>query len=382
MVRRNFLGKAVALWGFLFVLLMNITIAMMDGSPAAISKPFNWPGSEFFSDVPAVKSIGPFLNTYVHELYHYSIHTRTHPPGAVLFLYFVKCLFGPSIEAAAWAAVIVTATGIIPFYLLSRRVAGQSIARLAVAIYPVAPSLVIFGATSMDGVILVSILWSIYFLERIISDGGWFTAILAGLSLSISLMFSYVTVCAGAMMMLYAILELSVNPRRLAHVAGYFIMTAISIVTPLYLLYAFTSFNYLACLHGSRYYDHYSMRTFTMSFGRYLDISFCNLFAFLIGVGLPAVVLWGRETLASLKPQSSADRFNLALVASILFFSFAKLFTHETERVWLFFVPLALIPAASWIARQNDEKGRLLEWTLCLSLAQTWLFQLLLKTLW
>jgi hypothetical protein len=122
------------------------------------------------------------------------------------------------------------------------------------------------------------------------------------------------------------------------------------------------------------------MRTFSISFGRYLDISFSNLIAFLIGVGLPAMVLWGRETIESLKRRTSADRFNIALVISVLFFSFARLFTHETERVWLFFVPLALIAAASWIARRGD--GRLLEWTMCLSFVQTWLFQLLLFTIW
>ena len=124
------------------------------------------------------------------------------------------------------------------------------------------------------------------------------------------------------------------------------------------------------------------MQTFSVSFGRYVDISFSNLIAFLIGVGLPAIVLWGRETIESLNRRTSADRFNIALVISVLFFSFARLFTHETERVWLFFVPPALIAAASWIARRGDEEGQLLEWTMCLSFAQTWLFQLLLFTIW
>jgi hypothetical protein len=143
-----------------------------------------------------------------------------------------------------------------------------------------------------------------------------------------------------------------------------------------------TGFNYLACLQASRSYDHYSMQTFSLSFGRYLDISFSNLFAFLIGVGLPALVLWGRETIESLNRRTNADRFNIALVISVLFFSFARLFTHETERVWLFFIPLALIAPASWIARRGDDESRLLQWTICLSFAQTWLFQLLLFTIW
>ena len=312
----------------------------------------------------------------------YSIHTRTHPPGAVLFLYFVGRLLGPGIVPAAWSAVVITATGIVPFYLLARRLAGDQVARLAAALYPIGPSLVLFGATSMDGVFLVPLLWSVYFLQRAITKGGLIDAIAAGLSLTISLMFSYVSVCVGVMMLIYAILELAENPHRLGSIAGSFAICAILIVGLLATIKHLTGFNYLACLQASRSYDHYSMQTFSISFGRYVDISFSNLIAFLIGVGLPAIVLWGRETIASLKRRTTTDRFNIALVTSVLIFSFAHLFTHETERIWLFFIPPALIAAASWIARQGDDKGRLLEWTMCLSFAQTWLFQLLLFTIW
>jgi dolichyl-phosphate-mannose-protein mannosyltransferase len=379
-VRRT--RTAPLFWAFLAILLINVTVAMMDGSPAAIWKPFNRPGSEYFSDVPAVQGIGSFLHGYVENRERYSIHTRTHPPGAVLFLYFVARLLRPGIAPAAWSAVVVTATGIVPFYLLARRLAGERIARLAVALYPIAPSLVLFGATSMDGVFLVPLLWSVYFLQRVVSQGGLIHAIAAGLSLTISLMFSYVTVCIGVMMLIYAILELAENPKPLGRIAGSFAICAFLIVGLLAIIYHLTGFNYLACLQASRFYDHYSMQTFSVSVGRYIDISFGNLIAFLIGVGLPVLVLWGRESIESLKLRTSADRFNIALVISVLFFSFARLFTHETERVWLFFIPPALITAASWIERRGDEEGRLLEWTMCLSFAQTWLFQLLLFTIW
>jgi hypothetical protein len=370
-------------FGFVAVLSLNVTVAMMDGSPAAVSKPFNWPGMEYFGDVRSVNDIGSFLYGYTANLYHYSVHTRTHPPGGVLLLYFVRLALGPGVAAAAWAAVVITATGVVPFYLLAHRLAGEPIARLAIALYPVAPSLVLFGATSMDGVFLVSLLWSTYLLQRAIT-GPRFTlpAIAAAISLTISVMFSYVTLCIVAMMLIYAILELAVYPSHLRRIAGVFAICAAMIVAFLAMVDHLTGFNYLACLQASRYYDHYAMRTFTVSFGRYVDISFCNLIAFLIGVGLPGVVLWGRQTVESLNRRTEADRFNIALVISVLIFSFAHLFTHETERIWLFFIPPALIAAASWIERRGTSDGRLLEWAMCLSFAQTWLFQLLLFTIW
>ena|GEM_PF-2162858 len=425
---------------FSFVLAINVTTAMMDGSPKAIWKPFDWPGSEYFSDVPAVRGVGQFLHGYVQNLYRYSIHARTHPPGAVLVLYFVARALGPGIAKAAWSAVLITATGVAPFYLLVRRLASRHTASIALALYAAAPSLVLFGATSMDGVFLVAMLWSTYFLHRAIVQPGMVNSIVAGIVLAASLMLSYVTVCVGVMMFLYAILELAAGRKQigrgvrdtfgkassspppvfrgrarvgvswanrrstptpalplstggggnslrqvsptLGRVAGSFAVCAIVIALCLAILYGLTGFNYLACLRASRFYDHYAMRTFHISFLRYLDISFSNLIAFLIGVGFPVLVLWWKQTIHSLIPRTPADRFNLAGVASVLIFSFAGLFTHETERIWLFFAPVGLLAAASWIGRAGSMQRRLLEWTMALTFMQTWLMQLLLFTIW
>jgi hypothetical protein len=60
--------------------------------------------------------------------------------------------------------------------------------------------------------------------------------------------------------------------------------------------------------------------------------------------------------------------------------SFGHLFTHETERIWLIFIALAQLPAAEWIAHQDEP--RLLDWALCVAFAQTWLMQIFLFTIW
>jgi len=192
------------------------------------------------------------------------------------------------------------------------------------------------------------------------------------------------------MMFIYAILELAAGRERIGPVAGSFAVCTMVIVLCLATIYGLTGFNYFACLQASRFYDHYTMRTSSLSFGRYLDISFSNLIAFLIGVGFPVVVLWWKETIRSVNGRTPADRFNIAGVASVLIFSFAGLFTHETERIWLFFVPVGLLAAASWIGRAGGKgfalrgamERRLLEWTMGLTFMQTWLMQLLLFTIW
>ncbi|HEX4054091.1 MAG TPA: glycosyltransferase family 39 protein [Tepidisphaeraceae bacterium] len=367
------------------VFAMNVTTALTDGSVDAISKPFNWGGSEYFSDVGAVRGVATFLHGYVANLYHYSIHTRTHPPGAVLFLYFVARIIQPGVRTAAWSAVAVTATGVVPFFLLGRRIAGEKIAAIATALYVVTPSLVIYGATSMDGVFLVSLLWSMYFLYRAVEERGIGIAIVAGILLAISFSLSYVAVCIVALIFVCSVLEVAKDRGEFWPAVRAFVLCGSVVLAWFAAAYALSGFNYFACLRASRYYDRYSMRTSTMSFGRYLDISVCNLIAFLIGVGFAAIVLWWKQTSGSLKSPrnwSKADRFNAATVICVIGFSFAKLFTHETERIWLFFIPPALLGAAAWIARTRGGSQRLLEWAMHLMFVQTWVFQLLLFTIW
>jgi hypothetical protein len=356
------------------VFAMNVAVAMIDGGPRAISKPFSWGGSEYFDDVRDVTSVKVFLGGYVRNMWHYSIHSRTHPPGPVLFLYCVKRVLGPSIQAAAWSAVAVTASAVVPFFLFARCVAGERVATMGMGIYVVVPSLVLFGATSMDGVFLTSLMWSMYWMRRVIAKPGIGNSIAAGVALFVSLMLSYVAVCAVVLMAIYALMEVRGRP-SICKVAGFFAIAAVLVVLLLWSVYLGCGFNYVGSFRASRHFDHYSMRTFTMSFSRYLDISFSNLVAFLIGMGLPVVVLWGKE-------MRSASRFVVAGTITIVGFSFAKLFTHETERIWLFFAPVAILAAASWIARLKSDQQRALEWTLGLLFAQTWVFQVLLYTIW
>jgi Dolichyl-phosphate-mannose-protein mannosyltransferase len=368
------------------VLAMNATMAMTDGSAGAIAKPFNWPGSESFSDVGYMHGIRNFLASYVHNLYRYSIHTRTHPPGAVLFLYLVGRMVAPGLTAAAWSAVAVTATAAIPFALLARRIGGERIGLLALAMYVVAPSLVIYGATSMDGVFLASLLWSMYLLYRVVDRPGIAIAVVAGIALAISFSLTYAAVCVVCLMLIYAAMELMADGGKFPRMALSLTLCGLIVVAWFAVIYLWSGFNYLACLSGSRFYDHYAMRTSSMTFGRYLDISFCNLVALLTGVGFAALVLWWKQTVRSLKSirgWTKLDRFNAAGVICVVGFSFARLFTHETERIWLFFIPPALLAAAGWIVRAEKETQRpLLEWTMGLMFAQTWLMQMLLFTIW
>jgi hypothetical protein len=144
------------------------------------------------------------------------------------------------------------------------------------------------------------------------------------------------------------------------------------------------------------------MHTFTLALGRYIDISFDNLLAFLIGAGFVTTMFaasqmrWEFRQILSPKPEGKPHQQKLDLLSfkslalattiAILILSFAGLFTHETERIWLFFSPMLLMATVCYITRNasNDipRQTRLLEWTMGALFLQTWLCQIWLYTMW
>jgi hypothetical protein len=75
---------------------------------------------------------------------------------------------------------------------------------------------------------------------------------------------------------------------------------------------------------------------------------------------------------------------SVALAITILLLGFSTLFTRELERVWMFLTPMLLIGAADELDQlmPSLRRWRWIVTTMILLLAQTWLSQLLLYTLW
>src|SRR5206468_12421336 len=95
-----------------------------------------------------------------------SHHSQTHPPGPVLFLWAVSKLFGPGLIAASLAAIIATSLAAAPAYWLARDWAGAKGALIAGAMYVLSPSLVLFGATCMDGVFAAFAVMTVWLLYK------------------------------------------------------------------------------------------------------------------------------------------------------------------------------------------------------------------------
>lgn len=372
---------------FVFVIVFNVVVAMMDDGVRSIASPFSRTSLEYFGDVAKVDDLTAFLRDYPSlPLAH---HSRTHPPGGVVFLWLVSRAFGPSIDAASLAAVFVSALTLIPATMLFRRIvpsAGTSLPRSTacfVAIYALTPNLVLFGATSMDGVFAFVLTCTMYAFAVALDDEPhdtprrlWLGA-LAGVWLAVSTFMTYASV---GLVVLFGVdwIGQVVDPSRRRHAGrGFTVLcvAALTFVLCFVLLRLLTGCDIVACAHASIARDDQIMKPVR---AHILDMATTNLLAILVGSGMIVATLWLRSALRH------AVRLSAGLGVTLVLLSVSRLFTRETERVWMFLTPLMLAGAAHELCRLRPPaaRRRWLVASLVLLATQTWVTQLLLNTFW
>ena len=400
---------------------INISVAQIDGyreiGPEGEKKqiltllePYTRTSLEYYGDVPRVDELGirRFLKDYSKpEVFDtLSGHTRTHPPGGVLFLWHVSGLFGYNLISASLITIIFTALTVIPIYRLAEMLYGQKVARYALLIFLITPNFVMFTGTSMDGPFSVFPILSIYLFymsreRETIPDQRWYEfrpySLLTGLSLALGMFMTYSTVVVGVFLCVIALLE----RQRFVQYLKVLLFAGAGFIGFYLVLFVLTGFRPIEALWAAIKKDEMGMGTGYESVGRYFHLSFANLFAFLIGVGFPITTVWLRQLVSTIrdwrqdtltsdgktdKPrrtwifrQEHADTFVIGFLITLLFFTFSTLFTMEVERIWIFMVPFFVIPVAKHLTARPISD---FYWVMGILVAQLIIGEVLLYTYW
>lgn len=373
----------------LAVLLMNAAVATTDGAVSGLVRPLDYPGVEFYCDTHFVQSTGQFLHDFVGLHGWLALHSRTHPPGPILFLHYANRLV-PSIDFAAFATMAVTALTVIPVHLLARRLYGRRAAAIATGLYVVTPNLVLYGATSMDGVYTLPLLLSLYAFFRAVEAESSAAAVAwsvgTGLLMALSMLMTFSTVCLGMLLAAYGVVAyLRLRPWR--RIWGVLLLAGAAFALAYVALYRATGYDLIAAVRASMESDADKMGPRRRALLPYLDVSVANLLAFAIGCGVVTSILWAKQvkaTVLSVLRRQAVDPLLLSFAAAVVFLSFSTLYRFETERIWIFFAPLVLIAAAKQIAHAPGPAGtrKLFDLCLCALFVQTYLMQMFLFTLW
>lgn len=415
-------SRRLMLVAVLCFLAIHITVAQIDGyrelekdgkteRVLTLLEPYTRTSLEYYGDVPRIDELGlrRFLRDYSKpELFDtLSGHTRTHPPGGVVFLWFFSKIFGYNLLSASLISILFTAITVIPIYRLGEHLYGEKVGRYALLLFLITPNFVMFTGTSMDGPFSVFPILSVYLFykardQETIPDQTWHEfrpySLLTGISLALGMFMTYSTVVVGVFLCVVALLE----RKQFVQYLKVLLFATVGFIGFYLLLFLLTEFQAIEALWAAIKKDEKGMGTGYESIERYLHLSFANLFAFLIGVGLPITLVWLREVRVTLKEwrqnalsseqrndgirlpwvfrhDEALDTFVIGFLITLLYFTFSTLFTMEVERIWIFMVPFFVIPVAKHLTTRPMSD---LYWVAGILVVQLIVGEVLLYTYW
>jgi hypothetical protein len=387
--------------GAAFFPAIGLSVAMIDAHPLKgkqrepIIEPYARTEWEYYGDVPAVERVGgpaAFLERYARPRFFatLSLHSQTHPPGGVLFLWAVAKLFGPGRWAAALATIAFTALVLLPVYALARELYGDAVARCALAFFLVAPNFVMFTTTSMDGPFSVLPITSVYLFHRALAArrprAAAAAAILTGLALAGAAFMTYAAVFVPLYLVAFAALALLARRELVPALARTLLLALLAFLGAHVAVALATGYEPTAAVRAAMAHDREMVGTGYESLGHYLNLSFANLLAFLFCAGVPLTTAWGREVAAAWRRRLAAtgDVVTAAFALSLALVAFSTLFTLETERIWIFMVPWIAIAAAKNAVElmTRDGSARVFCVTVSLTCVQLVAMEAILRTAW
>jgi hypothetical protein len=362
--------SAITLYGAALALAVNMLWTGVAGLPGRAIP-------VFLRDLQTLGDLPTFLGSYDVLLRYLSSHGHVRPPGIFAFLWVAVNVVGRNAYAIEAVFVVGAAAAVWPIYALARRFLSPGPSALAVLLYLLSGSFALHSASS-DGLYATVGAAAIYFIVAVAQTGRWRDTVAAGIVFAVaafsSFTLTFLPVLGGALLIYYGFKE-----RRW----GQLLLRAAAVVAIasllLAVLYVATGYDFLANFRESyRWAQTKTAGTsdvFELFRGRGAapgpshDIfrrSYWlwvpgNLFATLFTLGIPTAVLylwWARDLFrrgAWAKPLNAV--FGTALVAFLLF-NLTGATLGETERLWLYLLPLFTIPAAARLSEASKTAPR------------------------
>lgn len=307
--------------------------------------------TSYFTDAAERPSARELLRDFPPRGLH--AHSRTHPPGPILYYWLLIRAVGPHAAAVTGGLLIgLLAAGVVPLlYRFAANWSQEPRERATVAaLWPLLPALVGFFPEFDQVYPLFTI--GVWILWRRALGGGRRAAFLAGALATLGLFLAWnlllLAVVAGALTVrfLAAAPREAARWRAVARAFGFVALGAGAVALVPSLLYS--------------YHPAHALRAALAAQARMgLDASCPWRRAVLAGPwdlalglgGLPFVLWSGALVRAFARRGSRAASSTLVGAATLVVVDLSGLLPQETARVWLFLVPLLLAPAGVELAR-------------------------------
>jgi hypothetical protein len=273
-------------------------------------------------------------------------------------------------------------------YGLAREVLEERSARLASCLFLLAPNVLLFTATSMDGVFMVPMAWTYFLLWKARNGKPWVFGCLAGLTAAVSALMTFSAAFLGLWGLAMLLLTVLFDRRKLSATVQALAGSAASSALVLTAVYCWSGYDLLenlqsavsahqSIMHGGNY----------ATLRQYGHLVVGNLVALFAGTGIPLAVLFFRQACRDVREvggKTPGRLLNLSFLLALSVLAIAPLYTLEVERIWVFMVPFVAIAATRPLSNSGpaDQPGPEIGLIFCLLSIQVAATEALLNTTW
>jgi methylthioxylose transferase len=348
---------------------LALAVAALAGGPSAWAAPFDDAG-EYPVGVGQVGAIPTFLGEFVARLPDLPSHATGHPAGAMV-LYALVARVWPGLTAAALATVAIGSLGAVAAGGLARDELGERGGRLALALWVVAPGVVLYLATSADAVFAAVLGAAVLAAHRGLVRRSAVWTVAGGALLWVSSMLTYAAVLLLVFLGVRAAGLLGGDRGWVLRWAAGTSAVVVALAGGLWLA---TGYDVPATVLAVNRAYQAAPGSAGRSLVHWLP---GDLLAFGGMLGVPLLAALATRTVAVVRERAwaSVDAAALATLLAAASWGFTK---GEVERIFQFLVPLVLVPAVrqllAWRVRAPVVVGLLV--------GQTLLVQVLFATRW
>ncbi len=309
--------------------------------------------SEYLPVLPALDfGLHAFLDRFAELGTSFPVHAVGHPPGLLSSIHLLG-IDGPGGLAALTIGIGVLSIPLL--YVLARELLDESRARIATLIYVFAPAAVLHGATSADALFAT---FALLAAVPLVARGRLRHA--GPPALALASFFSYANLAIGAWAALVRFLR--GEPRRAIAQA---LACAVALAGFYLALYALSGYDPVGAVRAAESV----YREGVASNRPYAFWVLGSPAAFLIAAGLP--ITWYALRALGARREPAVALFAILAFSAVLGFTKA-----ETERIYLFLVPLLCVAAAA------ELPERRLGLVIGLLAAQAFAVEILFFTVW
>lgn len=337
------------LFACVFLLSFAASIAIIGGDPRRFVDPLlRLKGAaDYSADIPLMRHLGirGFMSAYPHLFGQLkSVHSTTHPPGAVVFLSYLQRIWPHHLIPRALVMAAISSLVLVPTYFLARTLASARAAVFAVLLLAAAPAPALFTFLSMDAVYATLLTTAAAILVAGLARGGRApVAFAGGLVLGLVAVMTYAVSFIASFAVIWALLIK--RPRKEA--VRLLLFALAGGLLAILLLKVVLDFNLIASYRASlQHIPKVPLRSYPYWI-------FGNPAVWLTFAGIPIAALSILELVERRPP------YLLALFIPLLIADLAKgVFPGETERIGQFAYPFIATAAGAALVRIEASSAR------------------------